>query len=296
MRRVNTRRRHSPAVRCRPSPLLKSKDKEFSKIKQWRNSPQPPPFTLTPQEEAQLDRVLKAWEQKSKDIKTFDCSFVRWEYDPFDPKFAKPDADPNAASHKDVGILKYAAPDKGAYMVLKTETAEGRLEAIEEDRAEHWICDGKSVFQYLPKQKQVRQHKLPPELQGKAIVDGPLPFLFGADAQKLRQRYFIRIIPAPPKSKNEVWLEAKPRFQQDAANYQKATLMLTVPDMTPKALEIMQPNGKSRTSYAFYDIVLNDPLRLLQGNPFQAFTPRGWEMIEEAAPAEQAGRQPRGVR
>ena len=54
--------------------------------------------------------------------------------------------------------------------------------------------------------------------------------------------------------------------------------------MTPRALQIIQPNGKSRTSYEFYDIVLNDPLRFFQGNPFQAFTPRGWEKVVDDAP------------
>ena len=83
---------------------------------------------------------------------------------------------------------------------------------IEEDRADHWICDGKSVFQYIPKQKKLVEHKLPPDMQGKSIVDGPLPFLFGAEAKKLRQRYWLRIV-TPPNIKNQVWLEAFPRFQ-----------------------------------------------------------------------------------
>jgi len=255
--------------------------------------PPPPPFTLTPQDEAQLDRVLKAWEQKSKDIKTFDCSFVRWEYDPI---FAKPNADPKAPTYKDQGILKYAAPDKGVFQILTSETPEGKMGPVEDDRADHWICDGKSVFQYIPKQKRLVEHKMPPEMQGKAIVDGPLPFLFGADAQKLRQRYFLRVIPAPTERKNEIWLEAYPRFQGDAANFRSAILALVMPDMIPKALQILQPNGKSRTSYEFYDIVLNDPLRLFQGNPFQAYTPRGWQKVVEDAPAQQAGRTTGGVR
>lgn len=258
-----------------------------------QSPPPPPPFTLTPQEEAQLDRLLKAWEQKSKDVKTFDCSFKRWEYDPV---FPKPNADPNAPANIDLGILKYAAPDRGVFRVLHNETPEGKQSPIEEDRADHWICDGKSVFQYIPKQKQLVEHKLPPEMQGKAIVDGPLPFLFGADAQKLRQRYFLRIIPSPPERKNEVWLESYPRYQADAANFRSAILALTIPDMTPKALQILQPNGKSRTSYEFYDIVLNDPLRLFQGNPFQAFTPRGWQMIVDDSAAQQAGKPGGGVR
>ena len=69
-----------------------------------------------------------------------------------------------------------------------------------------------------------------------------------------------------------------------------ATLMLNVPDMTPKALQIFQPNGKSHTSYVFYDVVFNDPLHFFQGNPFQAYTPRGWEKIVDDAATQQAGR------
>jgi TIGR03009 family protein len=248
----------------------------------------PPPFTLTQQEEAQLDRVLTAWEQKSKEIKTFDCSFVRWEYDPI---FPKPNSDPNASTYTDKGIIKYAAPDKGVYQVLYTENSEHKDVPIEEERADHWICDGKSVYQYVPRQKQLIEHKLPPEMQGKAIVDGPLPFLFGADAQKLRQRYWIRVIPPPkPEMRDVVCLEAYSRYQQDAANFWKATLMLTLPDMTPKFMEIYQPNRKTHSTYGFYAVVINDPLNFFHGNPFQPFTPRGWEKIVDDPAAQQAGR------
>ena len=248
--------------------------------------PPPPPFTLTPQEEVQLDLVLKTWEDKSKNVNTFDCSFVRWEYDPI---FVKPNAVPNAPASKDYGILKYAAPDKGVFRVMYKDGPDGKQTPVEDDRADHWICDGKSIFQYIPKQKKLLEQKLPPEMQGKAIVNGPLPFLFGADAQKLRQRYWLHTI-TPPEIKNQIWLEAYPRFQTDAANYQRAIVILSTPDMLPQGLQIFQPNGKSRTSYSFYDIVLNDPLRLFHGNPFQAYTPRGWQKIVEDAPAKQAGR------
>jgi TIGR03009 family protein len=257
--------------------------------------PPPPPFTLTPQEDAQLDRVLTAWEQKSKDIKTFDASFKRWEYDPvlaeYDRALAsKQKGDPNAPVHVDQGILKYGTPDKGVFQVMWTESPDGKQIPIEPERADHWICDGKSVYQYIPGQRKLIEHKLPPEMQGKAIVDGPLPFLFGADAQKLRQRYWIHIVPSPPNIPNVVCLEAFPRYQQDAANFRAATLMLNLPAMTPNALQILQPNGKSHTSYMFYDVVFNDQLIFFKGNPFQAYTPRGWEKIVEDAAAQQAGR------
>jgi hypothetical protein len=85
-------------------------------------------------------------------------------------------------------------------------------------------------------------------------------------------------------------LEAYPRYQQDAANFSTATLMLNVPAMTPNGLQILQPNGKSRTSYWFYDTVFNDRLRIFQGNPFQAYTPRGWEKVVDDPSTQQAGR------
>ena len=51
----------------------------------------------------------------------------------------------------------------------------------------------KVVYQYRPDLKQLVEHPIPPQLQGQAIVDGPLPFLFGADAAKLKQRYWMKL-------------------------------------------------------------------------------------------------------
>ena len=43
--------------------------------------PPPPPFTLTPQEQSEVDRVLNVWEERNRGVKTFDCRFKRWIYD-----------------------------------------------------------------------------------------------------------------------------------------------------------------------------------------------------------------------
>ena len=95
------------------------------------------------------------------------------------------------------------------------------MEPIDDSRADHWLCDGKSVFQYRPAQSKSRSTRLPRELQGKAIANSPLPFLFGAAAKDLRRRYFIRII-TPLDVQDQIWLEAYPRNQQDAANFHHA--------------------------------------------------------------------------
>ena len=251
---------------------------------------QPPraPFRLTPQQEAELDRVLIAWEQQGKKVRTFACDFTLWKYDPVSPKDR---TKPNEPQSRNEGKLKYAAPDKGMFHVEADPLVEG-------DLPDHWVCDGKSVFEFNSKTKQVIEHQLPPALQGKAISNGPLPFLFGAEAAKLKQRYFMRIV-TPPKLRGEqIWLEAFPRFQQDAADFHRVELILTTRDMQPYGLQIFETNGKSRKAYLFYNIVTNDPFGFLKGNPFHPFTPLGWKKVVEPA-ARPAARpqvtlQPRG--
>jgi TIGR03009 family protein len=226
---------------------------------QQPQTPQPP-FTLTPQEEAEVDRSLGLWEQHNRDVKTFDCRFKRWTYDVvFGPA--------GQAKFIDLGVLRYSAPDKGMFQVEATER-DGKAVAVENARTEHWISDGKSIFEFNPGKKQLIEHKLPVELQGQAIADSPLPFLFGAKAQKLKQRYFIRLIPT--NTADQVCLEAFPRYQQDAANFHHAQFIINTRDMSPFALKLIQPNEKDHMVYQFYDTVVNDSWRLFKGDPFRA--------------------------
>jgi TIGR03009 family protein len=229
------------------------------------------PFRLTPQEAAEVDNILQQWQARSAAVKTFEAKFKRWEWDPvFGP--------PDKPKFEDLGIVNYGAPDKGLFQ-------------IEGERAEKWICDGKAVFEFNYAKKELIEHRLPPELQGKAIAQSPLPFLFGAQAQHLKQRYFIRLI-TPPNAQGQTWLEVFPRFQQDAANFKRAELILTNKDMTPFALALYSPNGKSHTSYQFYAMVVNDPLGFIKGNPFVAKTPGGWTKSIDEPPQANAGRVP----
>jgi len=231
----------------------------------WRGSPAGPdrpaaPFQLTPQQKAYLDQVLQAWEQRNAGVKTFECDFTRWQYDPVF-------GDANKPKYRDDGHLKYAPPDRGRF-------------DIKGERPEKWICNGKSIFEFNYAKKQLIEYKLPPDMQGRAIADSPLPFLFGAKAGELKRRYFLRII-TPAGAKGQIWLEAHPKFQQDAANFKRAELILIAQGMTPYGLQIYLPNGKNRTAYQFYNIVTNDPLRFFKGDPFRAVAPPFWKKIVE---------------
>ncbi len=246
-----------------------------------------PPFTLTPQEQAELNHVLDLWEKRNKEIKTFDCRYKRWTYDAV---FGQA----NAPKFVDLGAIKFASPDRGMFLTDTTEK-DGKNVPIEDTRAEHWISDGKAIIEYNQVKRQVIIHKLPPELQGKAIVNTPLPFLFGAESQKLRERYFLRIV-TPRDVTNQIWLEAYPRFQQDAANFHHAQFIINTQGMTPFALKLIQPNAKDNVVYQFYEVVVNDPLRMFQGNPFRAVQPLGWKSIVEEPQSAQAQRPAGGQR
>lgn len=227
------------------------------------------PFVLTPAEQAQLDRVLQFWEQRSAQIRTFRCKFFRMEYN---AAFA-PAGQANQPLHVDKGEIYYAAPDKGMFRV-------------EEPRPEHWICDGKAVYQYDYQQRYVIQRRLPPELQGKNITDGPLPFIFGARADQLKQRYWMRIV-TPADAKNQIWLEVYPKFQADAANFRRVDIILATDTMLPFALQLHDPGGQSRVVYQFppESVAVNAKnLRDIFEDPFSPRLPRGWKMIDGDVP------------
>lgn len=256
------------------------------------------PFTLTPRQQAEVDRLLQRWEQHGEEVKTFECKFTRFEYDGVFDSGDKP-------TFIDEGQIRYAAPDKGLFRVdgelvdfrwVNGQAAGGRL--VKGGRREHWICNGESIFEYNFRNTQLVEHKLPPELQGNAISDSPLPFIFGAKADHLRKRYFLRIV-TPEGTDRQAWLEARPRFQADAANFQRATLILTLDSMQPFAVESLLPNGKSRTVYQFHNPKVNvrnplDPLGVFENNWLHPRTPPGWTKVVEEAPQVQAGRSPEG--
>ena len=101
-----------------------------------------------------------------------------------------------------------------------TPGQEPKFTADPEELNEHWVCDGKSIFEFEGRKKQLIQRELPPEMRGKQIVEGPLPFLFRVCAEMIKVRYWIRAI-LPPPMKGAVTLEAEPKTREDAANFRR---------------------------------------------------------------------------
>ncbi len=258
-------------------------------------NPLGPPFQLTPVEKQFVDQILQMWEDQSSQINTFDCQFERWEYDPvWGPGNKIP-------LIKSEGQLTYSKPDKGSFKIseirrwTKQEASQESWEPGDwvlqkHEVGEHWVCDGKAVFEYNHGKKQLVVNPLPPSMRGQAIVDGPLPFLFGADADKLNSRYWIRSKQGSPDT---IWLEAYPRNQADAANYHHVDIMLERKKMLPTALQVHMPNGQSRAVYMFQKPTVNGTLNKLFGSLFSApRTPLGWKrVVQELPPNAQAAPQ-----
>jgi len=243
------------------------------------------PFQLAPEEQVNLDRVLVDWQNMSGKVKTFEGRFTRIDYDGV---FG------NANQPKRVvpGVIKYSAPDKGFYDL--------------DDKSEKWICTGDAVFEFRADLKEVREHPLPPNMRGKAIVDGPMPFVFGVEAQKAKARYWMRITtPAEAVAKSQVWIEAYPKFAKDAGNFYKIDVILQfavengqVTKLEPFAINMVHPNQKDRTVYRFESQQVNTFLGNLGdfiGVFIRPATPLGWQhkLMEEADTAGlDAGGQP----
>lgn len=251
--------------------------------------------TLTPAHLKHIDDILNFWEAKGKLVNHFECQFERWEYNPtFGPK------DPNVAYTYATGAIKFEKPDKGLFKVEtlgfytppKMPGQQPTFEPKPNEIGEHWVCDGKSIFEFLPAQQVLRETKLPPEMQGKAIANGPLPFMFGMQAAEIKQRYFLRVI-TPPGAKDQYWLEAWPKLAADAGNYRSVEVILSAKDFLPDAMQMTLPQGRGRAVFQFANRKVNsalpDLLPFWKANDFKPTLPSGWrKQVEDptrAAPA-----------
>lgn len=256
----------------------------------------PQGFQLDAIQQAFLDQVLSQWETQSGKIETFNCDFTQFVYDPvFGP--GNDEVGQPIAKSEGYGAVSYQKPDKGSFHVkelLTWDAAQKKRVANSNLIGEHWVCDGQKVYEYRSKDKQLVETPIPPEMQGQNIADGPLPFLFGAKADTLKQRYWLRVDPRAPEG--SIWLAAMPKRQQDAANYRLVELMLDSSKMLPSAMRVTAPDS-SQTTYTFKlaEASINSRMAAMWGTLFKApITPIGWTRVVEQpqmAPAVQAQAQ-----
>ncbi len=239
---------------------------------------QPAWFPLNAEQQKFVDDVLIAWELESSKVQYFECEFQRWEFEPvFGPRDGK------TAKTYASGVLKYQEPDKGLFRVDNLQEYMGQLPdgkpdykpAVEWDEAqkkqvekigEHWVCDGTSIFEFDGRQKKLIQRILPKHMQGQAIADGPLPFLFGAKAATIKQRYWIRPKEPPKGVTNQYWLEAWPKSRQDSANFKFVQVVIAEKDFMPSGLSVYMPNYDAKKNPSRIDYIFENRKAKLKGD------------------------------
>jgi len=247
----------------------------------------PPGFPLPPEQQQRVDQILAFWEQNTSDIKTFQSKFTRQNYD-----FVFGGQDTPATV--DRGLIRYAAPDKGLMRVdevykVNPEAKEAKEKYVKQDVqfGEYWVCDGTAVYQFESRTKTLTESQLPEEMRGKSIGDGPLPFLFGAKADTMKSRYWIREIPQETNPLGEYFLEATPKTQADAANFDRILIKLAKQDdrLLPQAMRVFKKQ-QGYIQYEFNEQAINDARHLVQASGFfdvfvRPKTPRGWTKVVE---------------
>jgi len=260
------------------------------------------PFVLDPKQAQYVQTLLQYWATQSGKMTRYRCEFTRFEYDAVfgPPRDARNNMPAKTISY---GKLVYGQPDKGLFQVNKVTHYQAPAGAgtpptytIQEGEVgEHWACNGQVIYELNHQKKELIEYQLPPDAQGANIVDGPLPFMFGADAQRINDRYWVRVItPREAAAKNEYWLEAWPKRRSDSSSFKMVHIIL---DKTflPKAIRVFPPNydqkqNPSNTTFVFDKREQNWPIIAQklkfwqQQNFFEPPLPRGYKKVEQALP------------
>lgn len=245
------------------------------------------PFpALSPEAKAQLQQVLKRWEQQSQSMQTLECQFNRWSYD----NFAAPT---NVPASKAAGIIKYASPDKGLFKTDQLVFFGGLdpqgqpiFKPQTNQYGEYWICNGTQLIAFDRSKQECTIQELPENMRGKNIVNGPLPFVFNLNAQQIQERYWVRQVAS--NDPNIIVVEAWPKLQELRAQYKLVQIALQKATYQPHALLMYAPNYHPQNApkwdhYEFKEIKRNAVTASFQqkflGNFIPNAPPKNWKII-----------------
>ena len=212
-----------------------------------------------------LDAVLVNWETAMKKVDTLAAQCSRVE-----------DNKTFQVIKVFVGTAKYMKPNLGM------------LEMYQKDKPENFekiVVSGSTLYQYVPGQKEIRQHHLPAAKPGQVADDNFLSFLFGMKAEEAKHRYDLKLL---KEDQYYAYIGVNPRLDADKADFRTARLVLNKDSLMPRQLWFEQPNGDTIT-WDFPKI--ESGLRLNPAEFTKPAVPQGWKMVDQ--PQEQ---QPRVIR
>jgi TIGR03009 family protein len=279
-----------------------------------REPVQPDFLPLAPDHEAYLIKLLDHWEKTSSSIKRLTCEFQRWDYNTSICDWRNPADNRLAAARIVRGRIQYGEPDKADSKSTETwefagtkdnAGTEPAYQQISDETAnERWMCDGKAIYEFDYTNKRLYEVSIPPEMQGAALSQSPLPFLFGAKRADLMDRFWLRVA-TPQGVENEYWLEAWPKRRDDATNYQRVEIIIAAEDFLPKSIHIYSRDYDAATNpsshhFEFSNRQVNNQLDGIKdffGVFIRPSTQIGWErvLLDKAQAGEATATAPTGT-
>lgn len=248
---------------------------------------------MSPELQKELDRLLEYWSAASDRIDRLEGKHFRIVYDTL-----------FGVERQSEGEFAYEKPDKGRIDItpvkITPQLIEARKKEADEAKAEgrksqvrlkengdpfvlavsppeQWSCDGQRVYNMDLEKKEAQVAQLPAVMQGRNIMDSPLPFLFGMPPEAAKRRFTIFFAGNAFDAKSgRAYLTIYPRLPQDATNWKQADIILDLKDFLPIAVQLLDPAGTKVTVYKFRDFVKNQPdwkYRIKGINPNARFTP-----------------------
>ncbi len=254
--------------------------------------PAPDIYTPTEDELKQLDDFLVRWEEFGKNVKRVSCEVHMREFDGVLQQNSK-----RPVAHT-WGQFRFISPNKLMYhirgeFVYTDEKPEGEWKEGQNE----WmiVLNSKEFIQYDYKNKKVIVFPVASEEQDMDLTmdNGQFPLFFVAKADSLKDRFYMRIITPANKQKDEVWIEAFPRYARDAQQFRSITVILGMKDLQPTYMRRLGVNGKSRTDLTFKNVSVNKGLWKIEGTVEPGWTKEVREesfsiMRQEAVMPEQA--------
>lgn len=238
-----------------------------------RNAIADPPANYKPTqaELEKLDEFLARWEEHGKNIKRVSCQVHMREFDSVLQRDSK-----RPVSHT-YAEFRFIMPNKLSYHVAgefeySDETPEGEWKKGQNE----WqiVLDGKNFTQYDYKNKKALVFPIAEDEQDidLSMDNGQFPLFFVAKAETLKSRFYLRIITPQSKQRDQVWIEAFPRYTRDAQQFQSITVGLDLKDLQPSFMRKVGVNGKSKTDLTFQNVTINKGVWGIEGN-----VALGWE-------------------
>ena len=233
----------------------------------------------------ELEKILKDWELKTSKIEKLQGDT---RYREFDKTFA--------VEYRAEGKFAFEAPDRGNYELRPVKVNKGDASSLKDEQgeaykltpkaAERWVCTGAEILKIDEAQKTYEIVEIPEERRGDRIIEAPLPFLFGMKAEQAKQRYQIEL---GKETDQDIVLQLRPNWSGDAANWSKATVIISKTNYLPREVRLIAPGGTSMRIHTFENIKVNSDniFRSLFGDdPFKPKLRNYKVVVNDGAPAD----------